>query len=472
MRTALVSLSLLSTALLACGGDDPPAPSDVRARIADDLHHVLTEGKAALDGSTANLPGGAAFGFATTALESAGAARLAEPVTRLFEAKYRRLGVDGESTIDFDPDEIIDYLNQKLFTDANYLGDGVYKVPSSLVCEETIYDPDTNTESTSIDPECAQRLAQAELRIRVEQDEGLRFWIQLDANHDEPIGILLRHDEVALTVNLDDATDAMIALAQVFGEEAPNADLAGQITGSLKILGEAHASASLSFDRALESRVADQGVALDSDGAFRFTSAAGEIVAVDLDGTAERAGLDLGLGETTAHVPGDEIDPRATDVLLGGASVAATFEAGTLTLDNLSLGTQTTTVSIGGEQAIAVDLNANDGRALDATITVDPATGDETLAVSPRLDLQMTTNHALLDEEAPVYDITRVLLDGSLRGSSEGDQVEVVSGAFSITTSPAEYGFTANAGDCVFATEMYADTTFSSWTQYSVGACQ
>lgn len=470
MRTCLVSLSLLSTALVACSGD-PPAPSEVRARIADDLRHVLTEGKAAMDGSTANLPSSAAFGFATSALDSTGAARLAEPVARLFETKDRRLAFDDESSADFDPDDIIDYLNQKLFTDANYLGDGVYKVPASLVCEETVYDDTTNTETTSIDPECAQRLAQAQLRIRVEEDDGLRFWIQLDANHDEPLGILLRHDEVALTVDLDDATDAMIALAQVFGEEAPNADLSGQITGSLKILGDAHASASLSFDRALSIRFADQGVALDSDGAFRFASAAGEIASVDLDGTAERAALDLGLGETSVHVPGDELDPRATDVLLGGATVAATFEDSTLTLDNISLGTKTTTVSVGGEQALAIDLNANDGRALDATITVDPATGNETLAVSPRLDLQLATNHALLDEEAPVYDVTRVLLDGSLRGSPEGDHVEVLSGSFSIATSPSEYGFSANAGECVFATEIYDDTTFSSWTQYSVGTC-
>ncbi len=471
MRTRLVSLSLISTALVACSGD-APAPSDVRARIADDLHHVLTEGKAAIDGSTANLPTGSAFGFATTALDSAGAARLAAPVARLFEAKDRRLAVDGEDTADFDPDAIIDTLNQELFTDANYLGDGIYEVPASLVCEETIYDPDTNTESTSIDAECAQRLAQAELRIRVEEDDGLRFWIQLDANHDEPLGILLRHDEVALTVDLDDASAAMTALAQVFGEDAPNADLAGQITGSLKILGTAHASASLSFDRAIAISFADEGVALDADGAYRFASAAGDIVTVDLDGTAEQAALDVGLGETTAHLPGDAEDPRATDVLLAGATVQASYQDNTVTLDNISLGSQTTTVSVGGQQALAIDLNPSDGRSLSATVTVDPTTGDETLAVSPRLDLQMTTNHTLLEDEPPVYDITRVQLDGSLRGSAEGERVEVVSGTFAIATDPAQYGFSAAAGECVFATEMYDDTTFSSWTQYSVGACQ
>jgi len=464
MRTALVSLSLLSTALIACS-DEPPPPSDVRARIAQDLRYVLTEGKSAIDGSTKSLPSGAAFGFATSALEQA---RIAKPLSRLLVSKSNTLALDGEE--DFDPDAIIDELNNTLFTDANYLGDGIYQVPPDLVCKDTIYDDTTNTTQEVIDPECAANLAKADLRIRVEEDDGLRFWIQLDANHDEPLGILLRHDEIAVTVNLDDATDAMIALAQAFGEDAPNAELHGQVTGSIKIHGHAHAGASVSFDRALSIKFADSGVGLDSDGAVRFASAAGEIVAIDLDGNAPKADLDVGLGLTTVHIPGDSGDP-STDVTLGGATVNATLQNNTLTLDNLSLGNQTTTVARGGEQAITIDLNPSDGRKLNATVTVDPTTSSETLAVSPRLDFQMSTNHTVLGDEPEVYDVTRVLLDGSLRGSADGEEIEVVSGSFSLTTTPSQYGFSASAGQCVFATEMYDETTFQSWTQFSVGTC-
>ncbi len=71
----------------------------------------------------------------------------------------------------------------------------------------------------------------------------------------------------------------------------------------------------------------------------------------------------------------------------------------------------------------------------------------------------------MLGDEPDVYDITRVQLDGSLRGSAEGEQLEVVSGSFAITTDPAQYGVSAAAGQCVFADEIYDDTTFSSWTQ-------
>src|SRR5262249_31629295 len=158
-------------------------------------------------------------------------------------------------------------------------------------------------------------------------DDGLHFWIQVDANHDEPIGFLLRHDELSVTVNLDDATDAMIALAPVFGEQAPNVALAGELTGSLKILGKRPASTALSFDRALSFKLADKGVGLDSDGAFRFASAAGEILKIDLDGSASKAKLDLGLGMTTAHLPGREYP--TSDLVLPGATVNASMQGDT-----------------------------------------------------------------------------------------------------------------------------------------------
>lgn len=64
--TSLVSLSLLSTALIACG-DTPPEPSEVRAALRDDLGRILREAEAA-SGAVTNLPAGSAFGFATSAL--------------------------------------------------------------------------------------------------------------------------------------------------------------------------------------------------------------------------------------------------------------------------------------------------------------------------------------------------------------------------------------------------------------------
>src|SRR5438477_320920 len=79
----------------------------------------------------------------------------------------------------------------------------------------------------------------------------------------------LAHDAVSVTVDLDDAWHAAVALAKIFGEELPNASLSGQITGRLEVLGAAHAKATLDIDRAVKIAFAPSGVALDGPDAQR-----------------------------------------------------------------------------------------------------------------------------------------------------------------------------------------------------------
>ena len=465
MRSSLL-LAALALPAFACG-NAPPTPGTVRARISTDLANVLKESKAAADGGTANLPGSALLGYATaaTGVSSTTTARLLALVPHLaLPAERGVIAADGPST--FDPDAAIQWLNDHLFTDQNYLGDGVYRVPPELACTTETVDSSGNVTST-IDPACVTQVTKADLRIRTEDDDGLHFWIQLDADHDEPLGILLRHDELAVTVNLDDAGHAMIALAEAFGDHAPNAALAGQITADLKILGTAHAVASLTFDRPLAIALADQGAPLDGPTATRFTSAAADVASVELDGNAPLLAMHLGLGETTAHLP----DPTAfTDLDLAGATADAAFDGATLTLANVSLGNHTTTVGKGGIQAIAIDLDPNDGRSLSATLTGDTATGLSTITVSPRFDLHLAIDHAALGDTAPVYDVTRVQLDGSLRGDGS-NQLEVLTGSLALTTTPAQYGFTATAGQCVTSSSVTDTTSLTSYTQYAVGTC-
>jgi hypothetical protein len=128
-------------------------------------------------------------------------------------------------------------------------------------------------------------------------------------------------------------------------------------------------------------------------------------------------------------------------------------------------------VSVNGVRAVAIDLNAQDGRAFDATVSHDPGTGADTLEVTPKLDLQLTVDRAVLGGTPPVYDVTRVLLDGSLRGSDAGDQLEVLAGSFSVATDPASYGFAATAGQCVTAADATDPATGSTFTRFSVAAC-
>jgi hypothetical protein len=127
-------------------------------------------------------------------------------------------------------------------------------------------------------------------------------------------------------------------------------------------------------------------------------------------------------------------------------------------------------VSISGVRAQTVDLNPDHGRALDVTLSRDPATGTETVAVTPRLDLRMTVDHAVLGDSPPVYDVTRVLLDGSLRGDDATDRVQVT-GSFSIATNPASFGVTATTGQCVTSAEATDPTTGQPFTRWTAGSC-
>jgi hypothetical protein len=380
---------------------------------------VLTEAKAASDGTAEKLPDSTLFQTFFTQEASTLPPRFKNIADKIEASRLiTRAAADEAEEDSFDPDALTKLLEEKVFTDANHLGDGIYRVPASLACEDG-------------DAECAADFAKAQLRVRVASGDAdaLDFFVQVDANHDEPLEFSLSYDRLAVTVNLDEASDAMIAL----GEAATSAKLSGSLTGSLTILGAKHAKLAVDIDRAIS-------VELDD---MRFATAVSHLLALDLDGNTSKAALSVALGETTAHIPGDEFDPQARDLDLAGAAVDATFDGTTLALSNISLGNKTSTLKVGGETAVAVDLNKDDGRKLSATFA------NETVSVSPRFDLQIEQNHALLHDEAPMFDITRVQLDGSLRSNQETGSLQVVSGTFAITTNPAEYGVSAAAGDCV-----------------------
>lgn len=471
---ALLALSLLGAGLLGCDNDAPP-PSEVRSRLSDDLGHVLREAAAAGEGTAASLPGAASFSIMEKALGQGGTSttfRVARDLAARFAgtttARHGLLPADPVEG-GLDTDAMIEELNTTIFTDANHLGDGVYQVPVELMCETTDFDENGN-EITTLDPDCVTAYNKVQLRIRVEEDgDELAFAVQLGAGHDEPLLVTLSHTSLALTIDLDGAEAAAEALASAFGEAAPNARLQGRFTGRLDILGAAHARVSLTVDRAIAVAVADAGVDLDGADAIRFTTGAGQIAQAELDGTTATASAELDLRATTIHTPGVD----GFDLDLPGASITVAGAAGQpVQLTNISLGDRTTTLTKNGAVALSIDLNPSDGRSFDATITGDETTGTETITVSPKLDARVAIDHTVFGDTAPVYDVTRVLLTGGLRGSDLSDQIEVVGGGFAITTNPASYGFAATAGQCVSSTEAFDSTSSEYYTQWTVGTCQ
>src|ERR1044071_4034286 len=212
--SSLLALAALSSlALLGCA-DDPPKPTEVRSRISSDLGNVLRETNAAFASSTDGLPGGAALAMLDQALGTSSLGVSAHTMAASLVAPGPH--ADPASRDPVAGDAQIAQPNDKLFTDANHIGDGVYQVPASLVCSKPTIDS-TGHEVKTIDAKCADALAKADLRIRVAHEgDALVFAIQVDANHDEPLRFTLTHTSLAITVDLDGTQRAIVALAAIF----------------------------------------------------------------------------------------------------------------------------------------------------------------------------------------------------------------------------------------------------------------
>ncbi|MEO7732833.1 MAG: hypothetical protein ABIY55_17835 [Kofleriaceae bacterium] len=453
---------MLPLSLFACN-DAPPTPAEVRSAISTDLGNVLQRSSAALAGGTDALPGSAAL----TMLEHLLGTPALLPVQTMAAHLVKRTGDDAAPVIDADTQTR--YLNAKLFTDANHVGDGIFQIPASLVCTRTTTDA-SGTSHDTVDAACVEQVTKVDLRIRTTSEDGaLVFALQVDAAHDEPLRLTLSHTSIALTVDLDGMQHAFVALAAVAGSDAPNAELAGAVTAKLEALGTAKAKISFAIDRAISIRTAAAGVDLAGPGAFSLTSPNAEVVSFTLDGAAKTGALAVALGRTEVNVPGRDGGPR-TDVVLAGLALHTVFAADQpLALTDVSLGNGTTFVALDGVRAVSLDVNF--GGRFDLTLSHDAAAGTSTLAVAPRLDVQLAIDHAVLGDDAPVYDVTQLQLEGSVRGRDDSAQLEVVTGALAIKTNPERYGFTAAAGQCVTSSDASDPTTGAPFTQWAVGAC-
>lgn len=398
-------------ALAGCG-DDPPSPSEVRSSLTRDLAHVLNEGEAALAGVD-DVPGAAALSLMTDMVRERATLPGGEGLARL-------LAPADEDEDDLDVDALIETLGNEVFTDANHVGDGVFRIPASLVCGEPV------------DPTCAENFDAAQLRVRVARDgDGLDFALQVGAAHDEPLVVSVDPNALALTVDLDDTYRAAVALATLFGEDLPNTAMSGQVTGELRVLGPAHARVALTIDRALAIAAAPEGEDLAGAAAFRLSSAAAAVFAFEVDGNAPSLLGMIGLGETAIHIPalGDEGSALAVD--LPGVKGTAKIEPGApLELTGISLGQRTTQVTRDGVPVLSIDLNPDHGRAFGATVSA------ASITVTPLIDLRIATD----------TDSSRFELEGAVRSRSDvqGDLIEVLTGRFALTP-----GFEAVAGQCV-----------------------
>lgn len=453
----MMFLAAAGASLVACG-DEAPAPATVRQGLSQNLAAVLPEVVAALESEgSARVP----LAEATDMFDMFdGQADLVATLTESPAA--RKLAAVGDQ---LDNERTAGWLTRNVFSDANHQGDGVYRIPAAVFCSEGA-DPTTGDPTGAVNPDCAASMDKIAPKIKVRGDESeLEFSLLLGPSSNEPLSLTLSKKAVALHLDLGETADAVAELTDLFGGQKPNLRAAGRVAVGLEVLGAEHVAFKGTIERAVDLAFADPGVSLDSAAALRLSSAAAPVYTLEIDGVAQTVTSALALGETRLHAPADDLDPE-TNLDLPGLSGALTVTPGQpVKITGLSLGKRTLTVDAGGRRAMTVDLNPDHGRSFDVTVTENA--GAVSFAVSPRLDLRMEIDRAALGEEVRPYEVSRLLLDGtSPTLTFSSSSLQLSSGHLGISTTPAQYGLEANAGQCLAETVVSGTTT-----KLSVVAC-
>src|SRR5688572_16727585 len=140
-RVAWIAPAAVSAAaafvLSACAAETA-SPSEIRTRISTQVPPLVDEAAAAGAGADA------ALGALEQGLDALGALMpglVPEEAAAVFGVA--RLPADGDPATGA---EVADELNTRLFSDANHLGDGVFAIPTDLLCPvadgATAPDPD------------------------------------------------------------------------------------------------------------------------------------------------------------------------------------------------------------------------------------------------------------------------------------------------------------------------------------------
>ena len=444
MRVTTLRLALftaLSASLVACDdGDKTPEPTEVRQGISQNLAAVLPEMQAALESdASARVPTDSIERIVDIVQPGDGPSVLASAA----EMKSKFIALDT------DADRLSGLLEKHLFNDTNHLGGGVFLVSPQLVCADD-FDPQTGEPVGPLDADCVEALDRLDPKVRVRGDvDDLQFTLLLGPDESEPLQLDLSKTEIEVHVDLGETAEVVTDLAQLYDEPLPNVSIDGRVAFGIEVLGPKHVEMRAEIENKIDLKYAPANVSLDSAQAFRFSSEASKVFAVEIDAARERLTAGIDVGTTLLHTPAEDSDPEiALD--LPGLSARVTVEPGRpVEINSISLGDRDLTVTANGVRAATISLNAEAGRDFDISVT-ENLNREAVMVFSPSLDLRMDVNAAALNQPEEQYQVTRLLIDGATPTlTTSGDMFKVTSGRFLVATDPVQFGVEATTGQCV-----------------------
>ncbi len=196
-------------AITACGGPEPADPTTAQEKVTASVPAIADQAERAFKGIEKS-----------PALESLGRSMgsvkgLAGGRTEEYRRRFLRDGLEVEEA---SPGEALArLLNEKVFTSANYQGDGVYLLAGEDFCPEPRpYEPASERER------CISDFDAIEVRVRAEtMMDALNATLLIGPERAAPVAAVLRTDRLAVVADLAETRRALLHIDTVVEHVGP-----------------------------------------------------------------------------------------------------------------------------------------------------------------------------------------------------------------------------------------------------------
>ncbi len=517
-KRLLIGITGIVLFTAGCRDDKTLSASNVSQRTTTSIEALLGNAGGAADSLSQNQTlssMGSALSNVSGVLETMGLVTSTAPAAQGIRAKGTRMlralqtqPTSGENGFDAAAAEIKDFLETKIFIDANVeeSGDGyaVFLIPGAALCEsqqcDLVCDAYSCVESNCapvVDAACAESIDTIEVRIKATAvgSDGVDLALLIGPTKLEPVVLQLRPDSIATEVELADVMQAIERIAELNGE--PLTDMPSVFEGRLRVALMVHGEQDVEVEAGVVHAV--HVVAAGTYGDIDIqVAAANPLWSLRADGIAQYVSFLVDAGEVNVALPyaeitGDMLSTGTFAVHIGGLSYALTLEAGatSLSITDIGFGATDSTVKLNNTTLFSGSLNADSGRTLALAVTPDTLHDSALFEVTPGLDLRLGFFLAAIaadfttPPEAFLLDETyRIALTGAgsasilprgedlLAGFPGG--IEVVSGSLSISSTPgtgSPVEVIVPEGQCLVGVDVLPDGAHALLGHLAVSAC-
>ncbi|QED29475.1 hypothetical protein FRD01_20000 [Microvenator marinus] len=364
--------------------------------------------------------------------------------------------IEFDTDLSEQTDQLTQILENQVFADGNIESSSDTSVTYLLRGDVTCAFGEEPAEQ-----ECIDQVDSLQLRLVVSSPAPGDYDVdvQVGPQRANPVSFEFHQDSLAAEVDFAGIKSALASIDTEAAAELPET-FEGRVRGEIAVEGESKVAVTLAVVSAIDIAIEDVAIKLAASNPTFQISADG--VAETLTATADIGqlyvkgpfGVTEVYDENTGEWVSDESEAKVMELTLGGASAQSVLSGADdqIELTNLGLGDSTTTVKIDGQEVLAVDLNANDGRRFGAVLTgSDDAL---TIEVSPKFELQAVMNFAGIEDmpEWMANDTLSIVLDGaSAPKLALGEQIEVLAGTLTMGLLNAGDSVSVDAGMCLTA---------------------